>query len=462
MDDPPVSDALDPGSTPDVPGADADSHGRFARLRERTDELEMFISGLLAFALLAVPGRIFDAWAVSEVHTDGIYWQALWFGFSTSVGLCYVLAIALIAHLAIRGYWVGLIGLKSNFPDGIRWDHIPFLGRTARGFYQARVVGLDQAITNADRAASTLFSTTLLFALTMAVIGLMSILAITVSAGIGALFPHSDEVALAILAVLTGVPVMLGLGAGIMDKAVARRHARGEASPRLERATHRVLALNQWFVPMRMLLPVQLMLQSNQRARHFMWLYMGAVMVAMVIGGVQAVGSMRFSLLDRYSLVTEAAVEQGMLSAHYESLRTEHDRLLRYPMIPADVIQGSRLRLFIPHQPKRENALAQRLCTLPDGGNTAAGPEAASRAVACLAKVWQVSLDGTPVPLDGFLPIERRDLEMRGLAGYLPLEGLSPGRHDLLLVWNADGGKRGRERRREYRIPFWYAPDDKG
>ncbi|HBS62282.1 MAG TPA: hypothetical protein DEB32_06095, partial [Stenotrophomonas sp.] len=78
MDDPPVSDALDPGSTPDVPGADADSHGRFARLRERTDELEMFISGLLAFALLAVPGRIFDAWAVSEVHTDGIYWQALW------------------------------------------------------------------------------------------------------------------------------------------------------------------------------------------------------------------------------------------------------------------------------------------------------------------------------------------------------------------------------------------------
>lgn len=461
MDDPPVSDTLEPGSTPAAPVADTDTNGRFARLRERTDELEMFISGLLAFALLAVPGRVFDAWAVSEVHADGIYWQALWFGFSTCVGLCYVLAIALIAHLAIRGYWVGLIGLKSNFPQGIRWDNVPFMGRTARTFYQARVVSLDQAIISADRAASTLFSTTLLFALTIAVIGLMSILAITVAAGIGSLFPHSDDVALAILLALVAVPLALGIGVGALDKMVAKRHARGGTSPRLERITHRLLAINQWFVPMRMLLPVQLMLQSNQRARHFMWLYFGAVMVAMMIGGVQAVGSMRFSMLDQYEVVTGEAVDQGMLSAHYESLRTEHDRLLRYPMIPADVIQGSRLRLFIPHQPKRENALAKRVCALPEGGNTAAGPEAATRAVQCLAKVWQVTLDGKPVPLDGFLPIERRDLEMRGLVGYLPLDALSPGRHDLLLVWNADGGKRGRERRREYRIPFWYAPEER-
>ena len=27
---------------------------------------------------------------------------------------------AVLIHLAIRGYWIGLIGLKSTFPDGIR------------------------------------------------------------------------------------------------------------------------------------------------------------------------------------------------------------------------------------------------------------------------------------------------------------------------------------------------------
>ena len=38
------------------------------------------------------------------------------------------------------------------------------------------------------------------------------------------------------------------------------------------------------------------------------------------------------------------------------------------------------------------------------------------------------------------------------------LAGLLTGRHDLLAVWNADGKADGRERRREYRIPFWFSP----
>ena len=31
-------------------------------------------------------------------------------------GLSYALAVAFIVHLAIRAYWVGMIGLKSTFP----------------------------------------------------------------------------------------------------------------------------------------------------------------------------------------------------------------------------------------------------------------------------------------------------------------------------------------------------------
>ncbi len=56
---------------------------------------------------------------------------------------------------------------------------------------------------------------------------------------------------------------------------------------------------------------------------------------------------MKFSLFNRYSVMTEEAVDHGMLGAHYESLRSAHDQLLPYPMIPADTISASRLRLFI-------------------------------------------------------------------------------------------------------------------
>ncbi|WP_457319782.1 hypothetical protein [Stenotrophomonas sp. P5_B8] len=455
-----MSEALEPGSTPDASAEVSDHAGRFARLRERTDELELFISGLLAFALLAVPGRIFDAWAGSTVHTEGVYAYALWFGFSTSVGLCYVVALALIAHLAIRGYWVGLIGLKIHFPDGIRWDRIPLMGPVSRAFYRSRVVSLEQVIASADRAASTLFSATLLFALTMTLIGVGSVLLLSVAGLVGALLGDTDRIALIMVAVVFAALLLVSTVPLVMEKQVARRQAQGKPSAGLERAVHRVLGVSQWLIPMRLLLPVQLTLQSNLYARNFMVAYFVAIMAAMTIGGVQTISSATFSLFNRYEVMTSEAVENGMLSAHYEALRVDHDRLRRYPMIPSDVVQGAMLRLFIPHQPQRDNPQARQRCTaLPGGENARVGQDAARAAVQCLALLWTVTLDGKPVALDGFVPMERRDLEMRGLVGYLPLSALPPGRHDLLLVWNADSDAKGAGRRREYRIPFWYAPD---
>ena len=140
-------------------------------------------------------------------------------------------------------------------------------------------------------------------------------------------------------------------------------------------------------------------------------------------------------------------------------VRAEHDALLRYPMIPSDRIAETHLRLFIPHQPQRDNALARRLCPmLTDGRNTAEGAAATRNAIDCMAAMWTVSIDGTAIPLADFVPLERRDLGMRGLVGYIPLGDRQPGRHTLELVWNADGGDTGKQRRREYRIPFWFIP----
>lgn len=443
------------------PHALVDGSERLSRVRDRTDELELFISGLLAFTLLAVPGRIFDAWATNTVHTEGIHAHALWFGFSIAVGLCYVVAIALIAHLAIRGYWVGLIGLKTHFPQGIRWDRIPLLGGVSRDHYQRMVSTLEQSIAGADRLASVLFSTTLLFALTMVWTGLLTAVLLAIAGVVGALLGAPDQVALTVLGVAYVLFTVTSVLPLVLERAVLRRRARGLPSERLERAVRVVLRGMGFVLPLRLLLPVQLTLQSNLYARNFYVVYFGAVMLAMVIGGVQTFNSTRFALFNRYAVVTDEAVDHGMASAHYESLRSEHDRLLRYPMIPADQISESQLRLFIPHQPQRDNSVARRLCTdtLPKGANVAEGEQAARAAVACLARLWTITLDGAPVALDAFVPMERRDLEMRGLVGYLPLQGLTPGRHDLRLVWNAQSTAKGRERRREFQIPFWYAPD---
>jgi hypothetical protein len=433
---------------------------RFGRLRERTDELELFISGLLAFALLAVPGYLFDAWARSSLHTEGMYFQVLWFGFSISVGMCYVLAVALIAHLTVRGYWIGLIGLKSHFPKGIDWERLQHMGPVSRAFLKARDGGLDGSIERADRLATLLFSTTLLAVQTLAGTLVVAVLTLCAAMAISALAGGAERVGMTVVATVLTSLFALALVPALLERAIARRQRRGQSSDRHQRWLQRFLGAMQRIPLLRLMQAMQLTLQSNLRSRSFMVAYLLAVMVAMVLGGVQVLGSLKFSLFNRYQVMTDEAVEHGMLSAHYESLRSAHDQLLPYPMIPSDTISGSRLRVFIPHRPQRDNPLARQHCTaLPGARNEATGMQAANAAVECLSRLWQVQLDGTPVDLHDFMPMERRDLDMRGLVGYLPTAGLTPGRHDLSLVWNAEGGTRGGDRRREFRIPFWYAPD---
>lgn len=453
-----------PAAEPVVPASHAEpeqeASTRFGRLRERTDELELFISGLLAFALLAVPGYLFDIWARSSLHTEGMYFQVLWFAFSISVGMCYVLAVALIAHLTVRGYWIGLVGLKSHFPKGIDWDHLPKMGPVSRAFMRARDGGLDGSIQRADRLATMLFSSTLMCVQTLAGTLVMAILILGLAMVVAALSGGSDTAALIFMGVVMAGLLVLGLLPAMLEKSIARRQARGQSTARQQRMLQGVLGGLQRVPLMRLIQTMQLTMQSNLRSRFFIVGYMSAILVAMLLGGLQVAGSVKFSLFNRYQVVTEEAVDHGMLSAHYESMRSEHDQLLPYPMIPSDTVSATQLRLFIPHRPQRDNMLARERCTqLPGGRNEASGAAAATAAVDCLAQLWTVQLDGKPVDLHAFVPMERRDLDMRGLAGYLPMAGLAPGRHDLHLLWNAGGPTRGGDRQREYFIPFWYAPD---
>ncbi|MBJ7575409.1 hypothetical protein [Luteimonas sp. MC1828] len=444
-----------PGNDSPPPG----SRIAFERLRERTDELELIISGLLAFALLTVPGRIFDSWATNAIHVEGLFEYALQFGFLVSAGLSYALAFAFIIHLAIRGYWIGLIGLKSTFPAGIRWERVPFMGTVARAFHQERVGDLGSTIDRADRAASILFAMTILIALTIAWVGVLAVVLILLGGLMGSAF-HGGQRAIRVILVAAYVLFLLAsLAPVVLERLIARREAAGKPSPGLQRTVRGLLRFLGIVIPQRLIAPVQLTLQSNLNGRSFMAVYVVVIALAMLIGSVQVVNSAMFSMINRYDVLTGEAVDHGMLSAHYESLRSEHDLLLRYPMIPADRIAEAHLRLFIPHQPKRDNPLARERCAaLPEGRNTAEGPAAAALAHACIASFWRVTLDGKALPLDDFVPIERRDLGMRGLVGYVPIGALPPGRHDLYLAWNADGEKEGPLRRREYRIPFWFTP----
>ena len=52
-----------------------------------------------------------------------------------------------------------------------------------------------------------------------------------------------------------------------------------------------------------------------------------------------------------------------------------------------------------------------------------------------MRRLWELRLDGELQSLDGFLPSERADLGLRGLAGWIPLNDGPAGPRRLEVIW---------------------------
>lgn len=172
----------------------------------------------------------------------------------------------------------------------------------------------------------------------------------------------------------------------------------------------------------------------------------------------------------------------GMRSVYYESQRISRDRLRPVPLIPAPVIETAWLPLFLPYVALIDDPVLARRCQprvesppLRYGFDAsdrdaealqreAAVEVAAATAAACLRTLWEVRLDGVVQSLEGFRPAERADLGLRGLAGWLPLNGSAAGPRQLEVIWRPRPEQDALTedyvpQRIRHRIPFLWSPE---
>lgn len=423
----------------------------FERLRERTDELELIISGISLVALVSMPGWLFDQWVRLEVHAGGQRGVFVAFVLPIAIGLCYTLAGAFLIHLIARAYWVGLIGLKSAFPRGIRWERIDSLGPITRERMRQLLNDLDPAIDAADRFASVVFALVSLIALTILWVTAWLFGLVVVVDAAGRLFALSDHAASRLLLGLALTFAVVSLLLTLLDRGAGLLRRSGREPPSwIVRSVNVLSRMQGWLFPQKLILPVQLVLESNLPRRMFSVAFGVIVAFTALIGVMQMRAAREFSVIGEYPYSTEQDVGLGVRTAHYESLRSADDVLLREPLIPSDLVADPFVRLFIPYLPERDNRVLRERC---------ASEGESSVRHACLAGLWTVTLDGAVVDVGAFDFAERRDLGTRGLQGYLPTGTLTPGRHEIVLRWNVGGdAKERRLRERIYRIPFWFAP----
>ncbi len=179
--------------------------------------------------------------------------------------------------------------------------------------------------------------------------------------------------------------------------------------------------------PQRLVLPVQLTLQSNTRPVAVFVALMLSIFFIVAVGNLRAAAWSNFTLSGEFAYLDTAQVQEGLRSTYYEDMPSPLDRLRGWPRVDSFNQSGSFVRLFLPYQPLRDNLVLDQLC---------GSAEEATDRVDCLRQLWMVSIDGRPVAMAGFEPAERADLGMRGLIGLVPLAGLKPGLRRIEVVWN--------------------------
>jgi len=428
------------------PATHEQSRISFERLRERTDELELLISGLITFALFSMPGWILDRYAEFYAGLSTTLVPLASGMMAMGVGICYLLGAAFVMHLGSRAYWVGLIGLKSVYPDGIRYERMNTAGPITKDYLRERLPSLQQAIDDADRFSSRLFAIITLIALLAFIGGLFLVPAMLLTGYVIEVFDIPDLWAISAVLGLVGLLLLLVMTVTVVDAIwVARKPERADI-PGVRRW---VMRMRRWLAltyPERLIAPVQYTLQTQLQSR--------AMVVALSMAGavVPVIGMLAFtvyrdpSLLANPRVISRQDMKLAQNSAYYEDQWQAEDRLRLWPSIPSDFVGRRHVRLLLPYLPVLHDSLAKTHCVQLS-------------ADACLRQFWQVQLDGREVDLQGFHLVDRRDLKRRGLQGYVDLAGLAFGPHEL-RVQRVDPTST--DEPTVFHLPFVFSPELEG
>ena len=413
-----------------------------------TFELEMLVSGATLFGLFQLPPLI-----EALVTRYGPHLGLFGIFIAAGVGMLgraavYALIACFVVHLALRAYWVALVGVHSVFPGGVRWERMRESGPIARGIIQERVRPLPVAITRFDNAASLVFATG--FVLAMGTVS--GILVITLAGLIVWTISLADVARPEILVLVILAPVVLAfMLLPLIDLKYGARLT-GAPARALTRGVRIILSLQPTS-----LATLQSVLATNVDKR--------LVYSVLIVGFSAAVfGSMGSTLGDDGSLpgasqyvYFSGSGERTVDPRHYESLRGDYASD-RAPSIQSEVIEGPYVRLFVPYRPLRHNlAFAQSCPAVPSGraaaAETAAGRAAADAILACALRLHRPTLDGRPLDAQGFRFFVNPRTNRRGFLMLIPTAGLARGEHRI-SVWPTT--VRGRPApTAPYHIPFW-------
>ncbi|MEN8164578.1 MAG: hypothetical protein ABFS37_10650 [Acidobacteriota bacterium] len=418
---------------------------RFSGFHARTYEMELLLSGALVFGLIHLPAVV-DTWSTS--FRAGLSGNLRMLGALGPVYLqlvLYALIATFLLHLIMRGFWIGLLGLESVFPDGIRWDQLK-LGPATIKRYRAGIGSLGKTIEKVDDLCSLVFSFGFLivFVFVYSVVIIAAVAALAFGSSWGFLGGKGANI---IFWSLIAIIVVIQQMAQSFDKAFSSRVKSGGVPERLIRL---LVNIAYALSPMRLVGTTQLTLGSNISDTKVGMVILGSVLTL----GLFHVGGVFFGegivRIDSLTFFPDSLREQGVDPRHYRDLRNLTAVEPKIPTMQNDIVEEPYVKLFIPYLPRRHNHLVEQACPdlqqLSKNGLDAGKGERLEDSLIqdtaeCLGSLFEISLDGEKLQDLHFDFTIEQETGLEGIVSFLPVNGLESGRHELVILSPPKPGK---------------------
>lgn len=447
---------------------------RLRSLHDQTWELELVISGAVAVLLAFVPGKADELYYPLSAQLTGSAASISFLGFYYVKLILYTLIIAFGFHIAVRAFWVALVGLDSVFPRGIRWHRLR-QGPFTRDVFRRTLPSVRELIMISDGVASVTFASafSLVAVFVISVVGAVGLggIGFAVTAVLPLPFDRAKTVAwaAATVATLITLPFLVDL---LVGRFVHRKEGRQSWAGRLIESSVRGASRASLF---RVYGPIQLTLSSQLgRYRYGVGIF---ALITTVLGVFYINDHMLASGQIEYVPSAWEPVRiggSGVDPRHYED-QTNPDRMYHLiPTIPTDVFNEETpwLRLFLPSDARRDEDALERACAgvealvepgvhaVSQRGVAATESERARHEAVldCAARFWEVSVDGVRIDQRPVF-FQQAGSRLRGIAWYIDLRRLPAGQHMLEVArpsrWDDPAEADEDQLPWVYRIPFW-------
>jgi hypothetical protein len=388
------------------------------RIQEQSWEPEIFISGIVLYALYQIPNliyrlehfltnkslRIFSAGTVDETLISLLLVANIW------------LIVGFTAHLFFRSVWVAFLGLNYVYRKGIQTERLKFQERYNRLLFQEK--GFDSTIHQLEKLCSATFAIS--FLLFMTILGLcfaLSILALIIALTLW-LFPNqvSFNWLDPVLILLTLIFVIDFVTVGGLKRI-----------PYFSKAYYPIYRFMSWVT----LSPLYRRIYYGLVSNHSKWKSGGLILSFIIISFFMA-NSIRNenNIADLVALRLDPKDNSSMYYGNYENLMKDDPSNI--VQIQSDIISSNVLRVFIVHRTAFEKEHILPLCQYEQRKDSV--PED-SLIMTCLNSFYDLEID-TKAINPPFYYQKRSKTRQEGVVAYVDIKHLKRGMHELSIIYN--------------------------